>query len=130
MKRICMIIMAFVIMTMGSAAAYNPYAPNPFDTMERNSWEYTSLYTLSQCGLTNADMSKFSPTYSLTRYEMAQMVETAIQNRNRATESQKEMIDKLAEEFADDLQYAGTNTVKPASSEGTSFDWRKGGAAQ
>ena len=130
MKRICMIIMAFVIMTIGSAAAYNPYAPNPFDTMERNSWEYTSLCTLSKEGLTGADMSKFSPTYSLTRYEMAQMVETAMRNRNRATEAQKETIDKLAEAFANDLKYANADTTTAASEEGVPFDWQKGGTAK
>lgn len=130
MKRICMIIMAFVIMTIGSAAAYNPYAPNPFDTMERNSWEYTSLCTLSKDGLTGADMSKFSPTYSLTRYEMAQMVETAMRNRSRATAAQKETIDKLAEVFADDLKYAGTSTVAAPTEEGVPFDWQKGGTAK
>lgn len=130
MKRICMIIMAFVIMTIGSAAAYNPYAPNPFDTMERNSWEYTSLCTLSKAGLTGADMSKFSPTYSLTRYEMAQMVETAVRNRSRATAAQKETIDKLAEVFADDLKYAGTSTAAAPTEEGVPFDWQKGGTAK
>ncbi len=130
MKRICMIIMAFVIMTIGSAAAYNPYAPNPFDTMERNSWEYTSLYTLSKEGLTGADMSKFSPTYSLTRYEMAQMVETAMHNRSRATAAQKETIDKLAEVFADDLKYAGISTATAPTEEGVPFDWQKGGTAK
>ncbi len=127
MKRICMIIMAFAIMTMGSAAAYNPYAPNPFDTMDRNSWEYTSLCTLTQEGLTNADMSKFSPMYSLTRYEMAQMVDAAIHNRNRATETQKEMIDKLAEAFEDDLKYTSTSTAASSQEEGVPFDWQKGG---
>lgn len=127
MKRICMIIMAFVIMTIGSAAAYNPYAPNPFDTMERTSWEYTSLYTLSKEGLTGADMSKFSPTYSLTRYEMAQMVETAVQNRARATEAQKETIDKLAEVFENDLKYTSTSTAAASTEEGVPFDWQKGG---
>lgn len=127
MKRICMIIMAFVIMTIGSAAAYNPYAPNPFDTMERNSWEYTSLCTLSKDGLTGADMSKFSPTYSLTRYEMAQMVNAAIHNRNRATEAQKEVIDKLAEEFENDLQYTENDTKTTEPAEGILFAWQKGG---
>ena len=115
MKRICMIIMAFVIMTMGSAAAYNPYAPNQFDTMDRNSWEYTSLCTLTKEG------------YSLTRYEMAQMVQAAIHNRNRATDEQKEVIDKLANEFANDLQYTENNAKTTESSEGIPFAWQKGG---
>lgn len=104
MKRLCLAAAA-VLLIAGSAAAYNPYAPNPFDTMEKNSWEYQYLYELSEAGLTQTDMHVFSPSYTLTRFEMAQMVAAAMRNRSHATAQEQEKIDKLAQAFASDLQY-------------------------
>lgn len=127
MKRILMLFIAAAVLVMGSAAAYNPYAPNPFDAMERNSWEYQYLYELTQDGLTDADMSKFSPTYPLTRFEMVPMVEAAVLNRNKATEEQQKKIDKLAEAFADDLALSGVYPPQLApSAGGQNFNWKPG----
>lgn len=123
MKRTCMMILAVVMLAIGSAGAYNPYAPNPFDTMDRNSWEFQYLQDLSKAGLTGSDMSKFSPIYSLTRYEMVQMVDAAIKNQSRATEEQQAKINRLAAEFADELEFAnGTN--EEVTTEGNVFNWK------
>ncbi|MGE1062331.1 hypothetical protein NXG27_06830 [Megasphaera paucivorans] len=129
MKRKLMIFVSLMMMMAGSVMAYNPYAPNPFDTMERTSWEYKAVYDLTKAGLTGSDMSKFSPAYSLTRYEMAQMVAVAIQNRQKATAGQKEEIDKLQDSFSEDLAYAaGGNSTASHNTQpaGQIFDWRQG----
>lgn len=126
MKRIVMMLIAAAILLMGSVAAYNPYAPNPFDAMEKNSWEYQYLSELTQDGLTGADISKFSPTYSLTRFEMVPMVEAAVRNRNKATVEQQKKIDKLAEAFADDLALSGVYPPQMTpSADGQQFNWKQ-----
>lgn len=126
MKRIVMMLIAAAVLLMGSAAAYNPYAPNPFDAMEKNSWEYQYLSELTQDGLTGADMSKFSPTYSLTRFEMVPMVEAAVRNRNKATAEQQKKIDKLAEAFANDLALSGVYPPQMTpSADGQQFNWKQ-----
>lgn len=126
MKRIVMMLIAAAVLLMGSVAAYNPYAPNPFDAMEKNSWEYQYLSELTQDGLTGADMSKFSPTYALTRFEMVPMVEAAVRNRNKATAEQQKKIDKLAEAFANDLALSGVYPPQMTpSADGQQFNWKQ-----
>lgn len=56
MKRIALLFIAAAVLLTGGAGAYNPYAPNPFDAMERNSWEYQYVYELTKDGLTDADL--------------------------------------------------------------------------
>ena len=128
MKRL-LILICFTILAVGSVLAYNPYAPNQFDAMDRNSWEFKTVYSLSKDGLTRADMNKFSSSYALTRYEMAQMVATAIQHRNEATPEQRSQIDKLADVFSSDLEYLPKNdNTKTALTEeptGKKFEWRQ-----
>lgn len=127
MKRWILLAISFFILAIGSVAAYNPYAPNQFDVMERTSWEYKAVYALAQAGLTNGDMSKFAPTYSLTRYEMTEMVASAIKQREKATVEQQGQIDKLANEFAEDLKYLepATATKKTEPVQGEKFDWKE-----
>ena len=130
MKRIALLLMAAAVLLTGGAGAYNPYAPNPFDARERNSWEYQYVYELTKDGLTNADLSKFSPSYPLTRFEMVPMVEAALRNRNQATEEQQKKIDRLAEAFADDLALSGVYPSQLAPSTGGQPFERKKGDAQ
>ncbi|MCH4178519.1 MAG: hypothetical protein LKF47_01455 [Megasphaera sp.] len=125
MKRTILILMMIATYAVTVVSAYNPYAPNQFDTMEKNTWEYQYVYDLSRDGLTGADMSKFSSSYTLTRYEMTQFIAAAKERRNQATPQQQEKIDKLCVAFSDDLGY-----VEPAkaddsqASQGQSFDWK------
>ncbi len=127
MKRLGLMLLTLALLVCGTASAYNPYAPNPFDAIEQNSWEYKYLLDLTKAGLTGADMARFSPSYALTRVEMRDMLVTALKNRSRATASQQKEMDQLASEYAEDLTYARdgetlkTETEKPA---GDPFDWR------
>ncbi len=90
-----------------TVSAYNPYAPNQFDKMEENSWEYQAVRSLTEAGLTGAPMSRFSASYDLTRYEMTEMVAEAIRNRAKADAAQKAQIERLEKAFEDDLEYRG-----------------------
>lgn len=110
MKRyIVMFSLLFCCMT---AYAYNPYAPNQFDTMDRNSWEYKSVKTLTEAGLTGATLQKFDKSYSLTRYEMTEMVAYAMAHKKEANAQQIAEIERLEEAFANDLDYMGVNRKK------------------
>ena len=61
MKRLGLILLTLAVLACGTASAYNPYAPNPFDAIEQDSWEYKYILDLTKAGLTGADMAKFSP---------------------------------------------------------------------
>ena len=111
MKRFFLLLAAWCCLGLSAALAYNPYAPNQFDAVDRNTWEYKAVYDLSKAGLTGVPMTRFAPSYNLTRYE--------------ATADQQREIDKLAQSYADDLQYV-SDAPKEAepSSQGVVFDWK------
>ena len=129
MKRLGLILLTLALLACGTASAYNPYAPNPFDAIEQDSWEYKYLLDLTKAGLTGTDMTRFSPSYVLTRVEMRDILEKKKKNRSRATASQQKEMDRLASEYAEDLTYARdgetlkTETETPA---GDPFDWKQG----
>lgn len=122
MKRIGLLFAIFWMTLAVAVSAYNPYAPNQFEAMDRNTWEFQYLYDLTREGVTGANIQKFAPSYTLTRYEMAQMVEVAVQRRAKTTAVQQEKIDRLAEAFETDLQYTGSDQVQ-AEPEGQTLQW-------
>lgn len=131
MKRLLLLLLACCVLGLGSVMAYNPYAPNQFDTVERSSWEYQTAESLTKAGLTGFSLDRFAPSYQLTRYEMTQMVENAIKNRARATAAQQKDIDRLQTEFAGDLGYLTTKgeEAQKETPKGVEFDWKEGGNA-
>ena len=86
-----------------------------------------AVYDLSKAGLTGAPMERFAPSYNLTRYEVTEMIATAMKNRSRATADQQQKIDKLAQSYADDLRYV-TDAAQEANQtpKGVVFDWKEG----
>lgn len=133
MKRMILALLALVMLTGGMAGAYNPYAPNPFDAIEQDTWEYQYIRDLTQAGLTGSDMNKFAPGYALSRVEMRDMIAVALTNRSRADEVRQKEIDKLAAEYKEDLEYAngGKEAVQIQEEEenpaGFPFEWRQEG---
>lgn len=117
---------AAAILSASVTFAYNPYAPNPFDGLERNSWQYAYIMDLTKAGLTGESMGKFDSSYTLTRVELRDMLVAAYKNRDRADDKQKKEIDRLVEEYRDDLTYArsGDTVTTSSSEEGLPFDWR------
>ena len=101
MRKLLVALALCLVAGSSSAGAYNSYAPNPFDAVEKNTWEYAYITELTKAGLTGAGPEKTDPAYGLTRYE----------------------IDRLAKEFADDLTYAGLNPEEEGNA-GVAFDWR------
>lgn len=107
MKKIYIGLFLMLLWCCAPVWAYNPDAPNQFSTMERNSWEFQSLYALTKAGLTGAPLSRFDSAYTLTRMEMAQMVVKAESNRGKGTAEQGKTIDRLATAFSAELENMG-----------------------
>lgn len=122
MKKVMMILLAVGMIT-SSVWAYNPYAPNPFDVVEKKSQAYIYVKELTEAGLTGVERDRVSPTYPLARYEMVKMVATALTNKDKATPEQAEKIDVLSKEFADELS-ADVRTSHGDKSEGKPFEWK------
>jgi hypothetical protein len=95
---------AMVLGVAGSAFA----AANPFVDVPANNWAYDSVKSLAKAGIVDgyAD-GKFMGDKTITRYEMAQIVAKAMAKEDKVDAAQKATIDKLAVEFADELNKIG-----------------------
>ena len=82
MKKVMMSLLAVGLIT-SSVWAYNPYAPNPFDVVEKKSQAYIYVKELTEAGLTGVERDRVSPTYPLTRYEMVKWWRRPLQIRIR-----------------------------------------------
>jgi len=123
MKKAIMMTLLAVGAITSSVWAYNPYAPNPFDVVEKKSQAYIYVKELTEAGLTGVERDRVSPTYPLTHYEMIKMVETALTNKDKATPEQAEKMDALSKEFGDELS-ADMRTSHGDKSEGKPFEWK------
>jgi len=80
-------------------------ASNPFVDVPAKHWSYDSVTKLAQAGIVDgyAD-GKFQGDKVMTRYEMAQVVAKAMAKSDKADASQKAVIEKLAKEYATELE--------------------------
>lgn len=100
-----MLLICMVGLLIGNVYAYNPYAPNQFDVVEHNSWEYKVSQQVSKSGIAPEMAFKFNDSYRLTRFELVQFVAVAIQRRERVSESVQRLIDSLQKKLDHELQY-------------------------
>ncbi|WP_251441176.1 S-layer homology domain-containing protein [Veillonella intestinalis] len=84
------------------------FAANPFSDVTPNDWAYQSVAQLAAAGVINGyPDGTFKGQNNITRYEMAQMVAKAMANESRANAEQQAMINRLANEFSDELNNLG-----------------------
>ncbi len=77
---------------------------NPFSDVPVNHWSYESVSMLAKAGIVDGYVDgSFRGHRTLTRYEMAQIVANAMTKSDRADAQMKAAIDKLAIEFAAEL---------------------------
>ncbi|MBR4958355.1 MAG: S-layer homology domain-containing protein, partial [Phascolarctobacterium sp.] len=100
MKKSLTLAMALALGVTASA-----YAANPFSDVPAGHWAYDSVAKLAATGVVDgyAD-GAFAGDKLLTRYEMAQIVAKAMANGAN--------VDKLAAEFADELDTLGVRVAK------------------
>ncbi|WP_019541952.1 S-layer homology domain-containing protein [Selenomonas bovis] len=89
------------------AASTTFAAANPFSDVPADHWAYDAVAQLAQDGVIEGyGDTTFQGDKNITRYEMAQMVAKAMAKTD-VSAADKAMIDKLAAEFADELNNLG-----------------------
>lgn len=102
---------ALAIATVASMGAV--FAANPFSDVTPNDWAYQAVSQLASAGVINGyPDGTFKGQNNITRYEMAQMVAKAMANQARVDAEQQAMINRLADEFSDELNTLGVRVGK------------------
>ena len=88
------------------------FAANPFSDVTPDSWAYQSVSQLASAGIINGyPDGTFKGQKDITRFEMAQMVAKAMANQDRANAEQQAMINRLADEFSNELSNLGVRVA-------------------
>ena len=92
-------------MAVGATCAF---AANPFVDVPSDSWAYKSVVELADAGvIQGVDGQYFQGNRNITRYEAAEMVAKAMAHMDKASVEQRALINKLADEYADELNNLG-----------------------
>ena len=92
-------------MAVGATCAF---AANPFVDVPSDSWAYKSVVELADAGIIQGvDGQYFRGNRNITRYEAAEMVAKAMAHMDKASVEQRALINKLADEYADELNNLG-----------------------
>ena len=90
------------------AASTTFAAANPFSDVPRDHWAYDAVTQLAADGVVEGyGDGTYRGDRNITRYEMAQMVAKAMAKGGNVPVSDKALIDRLAAEFADELNNLG-----------------------
>ena len=103
MKKI-LAIAAVAALTAGVSA----YAANPFSDVSTSDWAYQAVSQLSDQGIVEGyPDGTFRGQRNITRYELAQIIARLMANEDQFSAEQRATIDKLAGEYADELDNLG-----------------------
>ena len=99
-------LLAALVATM--AVGTTALAANPFEDVPQDSWAYNSVVQLANSGIIQGvDGVHFQGERNITRYEAAEIVAKAMAHEDRANAEQRALINKLADEFSDELNTLG-----------------------
>jgi len=102
------VILMFVLSLCGTVLA----APAG-DDVPKDHWAYPAVKELVRLGIVDGyEDGKFMGDKTMTRYEMAQIVEKALNSQAKVSPVQKALIDKLAMEFALEMNKISTRVAK------------------
>ena len=110
MKKSLAMTLAFVFVfgIFGMAFA----SPSPFVDVPADHWSYAAINKLVSAGIIDGmGDGTFQGDKTMTRYEMAQIVGKLMVHTDKANAEQKALIDKLAGEFANELQAMGVRVT-------------------
>ena len=100
-------VLAALAATMAVSATC-AFAANPFVDVPTDSWAYKSVVELADAGvIQGVDGEYFQGQRNITRYEAAEMVAKAMAHMDKARVEQRALINKLADEYADELNNLG-----------------------
>ncbi len=113
------LVLAFVLSIAATAMA----APaNPFVDVPAKHWAYDAVSKLAKAGIVDGyGDGTFRGDKTMTRYEMAQIVAKAMARSDKANAENKALIDKLAVEFAAELNNLGVRVAALESNSSTPF---------
>ena len=100
-------VLAALVATMAVGATC-AFAANPFVDVPTDSWAYKSVVELADSGIIQGvDGTHFEGGRNITRYEAAEIVAKAMAHMDKASVEQRALINKLADEYADELNSLG-----------------------
>ena len=87
-------------------------AANPFTDVPTDHWAYDAVSQLASDGVIEGyGDTSFRGDRAITRYEMAQMVARAMANKEKASQPDQLLIDKLSAEYAAELENLGVRVA-------------------
>ena len=103
MKKQLAVLAATAVLGVTSA-----FAANPFADVTPQDWAYQAVSQLASQGIVNGyPDGTFKGQHNITRFEMAQMVAKAMARQDRVDAEQNAIINRLANEFATELNNLG-----------------------
>ena len=103
MKKHLAVLAATAVLGVTSA-----FAANPFADVTPQDWAYQAVAQLASQGIVNGyPDGTFKGQHNITRFEMAQMVAKAMVQQDRVDAEQNAIINRLANEFATELNNLG-----------------------
>jgi len=111
MKKTLVILLALCfVLSIGATALAAP--ANPFVDVPAKHWAYDAVSKLAKAGIVDGyGDGTFRGDKTMTRYEMAQIVAKAMARSDKADAENKALIDKLAVEFAAELNNLGVRVA-------------------
>ena len=95
-------------MTGARTSGGSAYAANPFSDVSTSDWAYQAVSQLSDQGIVEGyPDGTFRGQRNITRYELAQIIARLMANEDQFNAEQRATIDKLAGEYADELDNLG-----------------------
>lgn len=93
--------------------AYNVYAPNSFDEVSPKSWDYRTVYSLTEEGKAPSYTKSFFGRGSMTRYELASVIKDILQHDDG--DGDRAVLMKLKKEYARELSALGYKEERKGS---------------
>ena len=114
MKKIIFAALWFLSFNL-TAAAYNTYAPNSWDTVKKEAWDYQAVYDLCEKGCAPGYDVNFFNRGSLTRYELASVLKDILEAEKKGstlTDEERKKLARLKKEYIRELDALGYSDEK------------------
>ena len=106
MRKTTFLLTMIFVFALASSTAF----AGPFANVSKDDWTYSAINKLSQNGLIDGmEGVNFGSDKKLSRFEMAMLVGKAMENKEKASVEDKNIIDKLSLEFSKELSIFGVD---------------------
>ncbi|MBP2642970.1 MAG: omp-alpha 4 [Firmicutes bacterium] len=113
MKKVLITLIVSLLMLGITTGALAAVSVNPFNDVPATHWAYEALNKLVKAGIVNGDENgTFNGNRVMSRYEIAVIVANAMTKVDRADAENKALLNKLAGEFASELNSLNVRVAK------------------